>query len=242
MARDEDAKQAMERAEGYASRLKFVRPAGPFARAAVPARYALERGDWKSAAQLPVEPTKVLYANAVTHFARALGAARAGDPAAAQADLARLDELRNDLDKAGNAYWSGQVEIQWLAASAWTHLRQGRRDVALELMRRAADKESASEKASVSPGPILPARELLGDMLLELNEPALALKEYEAAQAREPNRFRGWYGAAVAAEKSGDGAKAITYYGKLAALAQHGDSRPELQEASRFLVKSGLRR
>jgi uncharacterized protein HemY len=103
-------------------------------------------------------------------------------------------------------------------------------------MREAADKESASEKASISPGPILPARELLGDMLLELGEPALALKEYEASQQREPNRFRGWYGAATAAAKSGDRAKAEQYYAKLAALAKNGQSRPELEQARRFLA------
>jgi hypothetical protein len=236
MARDGDAKKAIERAFEDAGRLAFFRPVGPFGQAAVQARYALERGDWKAAAQLPVKPTKILYANAITHFARALGVARGGDPAAAKEDLARLAELRDELAAAKNAYWSGQVDIQWLAASAWTALAEGRRDEALKLMRTAADKESASEKASVSPGPILPARELLGDMLLELGQPALALKEYEVSQTREPNRFRGWYGAATAAAKSGDRAKAKTYYAKLTALAQRGDTRPELQQAKQYLA------
>jgi hypothetical protein len=236
MARDTDAKKALERGEDYAARFSFFRPAGPFGQAAAPARYALERGDWKSAAQLAVKPTKVLYATAVTHFARALGAARAGDAAAAQADLARLAQLRDDLVAAKNAYWAGQVDIQWLAASAWTVFAEGRREEALKLMRAAADTESASEKAPISPGPILPARELLGDMLLELGQPALALREYEASQQREPNRFRGWYGAATAAAKSGDNAKAKMYYAKLAALAQGGDSRPELQQARSYLA------
>ncbi|MGZ5172186.1 MAG: hypothetical protein ACXWCY_32645, partial [Burkholderiales bacterium] len=236
MARDADAKKAIDRGLDDAGRLAFSRPAGPFGQAAAPARYALERGDWKSAAQLPVKPTKILYANAITHFARALGAARAGDAAAAKTDLARLTELRDELAAAKNSYWAGQVDIQWLGASAWTALAEGRRDDAVKLMRTAADKESATEKASISPGPILPARELLGDMLLDLGQPALALKEYEASQQREPNRFRGWYGAATAAAKSGDSAKAKTYYAKLAALAQHGDSRPELQQARQYLV------
>ena len=236
MARDDDAKKAIERALDDASRLAFFRPVGPFGQAATSARYALERGDWKSAAQLPVKPTKILYANAITHFARALGAARSGDAASAQADLARLAELRDELTAAKNAYWAGQVDIQWLAASAWAALAEGRREQALELMRAAADKESSTEKASISPGPILPARELLGDMLLELGQPAVALKEYEASQQREPNRFRGWYGAATAAAKSGDRAKAKTYYAKLAALAQDGASRPELQQARQYLA------
>ena len=236
MARDADAKKAVERGDDYAARFSFFRPPGPFGQAAAPARYALERGDWKSAAQLPVKPTKILHAMAITHFARAVGAARAGDSAAAQADLARLAELRDNLAAAKSAYWAGQVDIQWLGASAWTALAEGRRDEALKLMRSAADKETASEKAPISPGPILPARELLGDMLLELGQPALALSEYEASQQREPNRFRGLYGAATAAARSGDSAKAKTYFEKLAALAQRGDSRPELQQARSYLA------
>jgi tetratricopeptide (TPR) repeat protein len=236
LARDSDAKQAIERGEEYAARFTFARPPGPFAQAAAPARFVVERGDWTSAAQLPVKPTKILYANAITHFARAMGAARSGDAVGAKADIARLAELRDQLSAARNTYWAGQVDIQWLGASAWTALADGRRDEALDLMRQAADKETASEKASISPGPILPARELLGDMLLRVGEPALALKEYEASQQREPNRFRGWYGAATAAMKAGDRAKAKTYYTKLLALAQQGDSRPELQQARQFLA------
>ena len=236
MARDADAKKAIDRGVEDGARLTLIRPAGPFGQVAAPARYALERGDWKAAAQLPVKPTKILYVNAITHFARAVGAARAGDAAAARDDVARLAELRDALTAAKNSYWAEQVDIQWLGASAWTALAEGRRDDALKLMRTAADKESASEKAPISPGPILPARELLGDMLLELAQPALALKEYEASQQREPNRFRGWYGAATAAAKAGDRAKAKTYYAKLAALAQNGESRPELQQAKQYLA------
>jgi tetratricopeptide (TPR) repeat protein len=150
--------------------------------------------------------------------------------------VAQLAELRDELAAAKNTYWSAQVDIQWQAAAAWTALAEGRRDEALALMRAAADKESATEKAPISPGPMLPARELLGDMLLELGQPAPALKEYEASQQREPNRFRGWYGAATAAAKSGDRAKAKTYYAKLASLAQGGDSRPEVQQAKQYLA------
>ncbi len=236
MARDGDAKKAVERGDDYAARFPFYRPPGPFAQAAAPSRYALERGDWRSAAQLPVKPTKILHANAITHFARAIGSARSGDAGAAKEDIARLVELRDQLAAAKNMYWADQVDIQRLGASAWAALAEGRRDEALKLMRAAADKETATEKASISPGPILPARELLGDMLLEIGQPALALKEYEASHQREPNRFRGWYGAATAAAKSGDTAKAKTYYGKLAALAQDGEGRPELQQARQYLA------
>ncbi len=236
LARDADALKAIERGEDHAARFPFYRPAGPFGQAAAPARYALERGDWKSAAELPVKPTKILYANAITHFARALGLARSGNGDAAGAEIARLAELREALAAAGNTYWADQVEIQRLGAAAWAALAGGRRDEALELMREAADKESVTEKASISPGPILPARELLGDMLLEVGQPAAALKEYEASHEREPNRFRGWYGAASAAAKAGNAAKAKAYYGKLAALAQRGDERPELRQARQFLA------
>jgi tetratricopeptide (TPR) repeat protein len=238
MARDTDAKKAIDRGMADAARLTFFRPAGPFGQAAAPARYALERGDWKSAAQLPVKPTKFLHADAITHFARALGAARSGNAAAAQPELARLVELRDRLTAAKNTYWAGQVDIQWFAALAWTALAEGRRDDALKLMREAADKESSSEKASISPGPILPARELLGDMFLELGQPALALKEYEASQQREPNRFRGWFGAATAASQAGEREKAKAYYAKLVALAKQGDVRPELTQARRYLADS----
>ena len=236
LARDDEAKKAVERGDDYASRFTFYRPPGPFGQAAAPARYALERGDWKSAAQLPLKPTKILHANAITHFARAMGAARSGEADAAKIDIDRLAEQRDQLAAAKSGYWADQVDIQWRAASAWAALAQGRRKDALELMRSAADKESATEKASISPGPILPARELLADMLLEVGEPAPALKEYEASQQREPNRFRGWYGAATAAAKSGDMVKARMYFGKIAELGRHGQSRPEVQQAMQYVA------
>jgi hypothetical protein len=236
MARDTEAKKAMERGIEDAAKFGSIRPSGPFALAALPARYALERGDWKAAAQLPVKPTKLLYVNAITHFARGIGAARSGDAAAAKPDLERLAELRDQLAAAKNSYWAAQVEIQWLGVSAWTALAEGRREEALRLMREAADKESASEKTPISPGPILPAREILGDMLLAVGQPEPALKEYEASQQREPNRFRGWYGAATAAAKSGDHVKAKKYFSALAKLAVKGDARPELQLARQHLA------
>jgi tetratricopeptide (TPR) repeat protein len=235
-ARDGEARKAIERGEDYAAKFTFYRPVGPYGRAAAPARYALERGDWKSAASLPVRPSKHPHANAITHFARALGFARSGESASANTELAQLVALRDELAGSKNTYWADQVDIQRLAASAWVALGDKRVDEALSLMRQAADKESATEKASISPGPILPARELLGDMLLEVGQPALALKEYERSQQREPNRFRGWYGAATAAERAGDRAKARRYYERLAALASRGDSRPELRQARQYLA------
>src|SRR5690606_31108599 len=118
----------LDRAEDYTGRLQFHRAAGPFGATAAPARFALERGDWKAAANLPVRPGKVAYANAVTHFARAIGAARSGDPAAAKVEADRLAELRDQLLAAKNAYWTAQVEIQRLAAAGWTALAEGRKD------------------------------------------------------------------------------------------------------------------
>jgi hypothetical protein len=241
LARDGDAKAAIERGEEHARRFGFFRPAGPFGQVAAPARYALERGDWQTAAALPVTATKFAHVNAITHFARAIGSARSGDPAAAHVEIARLVELRDQLTAAKSGYWAEQVDIQRLCAAAWAALADGRADDALALMRAAADKESTTEKASISPGPILPARELLGDMLLALSQPGEALKEYEASQQREPNRFRGWYGAATAADKAGDVTKARTYYGKLALLSSQGENRPELRRARQYLAANRAR-
>ena len=235
LGQDEAARKAVERGNDYAARFAFYRPPGPFGQAAAPARYALERGDWKSAAALPVRSTKILQANAITHFARAVGAARSGDSGAAKADIARLAEIRDQLAAAKNTYWAEQVDIQLSGAAAWAALAEGRTAEALAAMREAAEKESATEKASISPGPILPARELLGDMLLAVGEPARALAEYEASQQREPNRFRGWYGAATAAAKSGDAAKAKKYYSKLAELSRNGTARSEVQLALQYV-------
>jgi len=236
MSEDKNARVAIER--GMADDVKRSRrAAGPFAHAAIPARYALERGDWMAAAQLQVHRSKLPHAEAITHFARAIGSARSGNPAAAGGDLARLAELRDALKERKNDYWAGQVEIQRLAASAWVAWARGEADDAMAQMRAAADMERASEKAPISPGPILPARELLADMLLESGQSSAALVEYEASQAREPNRFRGLYGATLAAARSGEAGKAAEYYDKLQAIAGRGD-RSGLLEQARASVNS----
>src|SRR5262249_54255503 len=144
--------------------------AGLFAQAAIPARYALERGAWADAMQLPAGSTQAPWADAITHFARALGAARSGQPAAAQADLHQLVRSREKLRQSKNDYWAGQVEIQWRAASAWTAYAGGKKEDALKLLREAAAMEDATEKAAVTPGPLAPARELLAEMLLEAHD------------------------------------------------------------------------
>jgi tetratricopeptide (TPR) repeat protein len=165
----------------------------------------------------------------------ALGAARNGDPTAAQKDVERIVALRDEL-KESNEYWANEVEVMRAASLAWVALAQKRSNDALALMRRAADVEDKSEKNIITPGRLLPARELLGDMLMELNRPAEALKEYEASQQREPNRYRGLYGAGQAAAQSGNRDKARQYFSKLIELAGLGDRRPETENARRFLA------
>jgi len=188
--------------------------------------------------QLQPQPTRHLYPDAITHFARALGAARSGDVAPAEKDAEELARLHKALQDARNNYWASEVEIQRLAVAGWIALARGKPDDALKFMRAAADLEDKNEKDIVTPGRILPARELLGEMLLELKQPALALKEFEASHIREPNRFRGYAGAARAAEAAGDRSKAAGYYAKLMELSKKGDSqRPELARARAYVAQ-----
>jgi tetratricopeptide (TPR) repeat protein len=207
------------------------------ARAAVPARYMLERQDWPGAAQLQPLGTGYPMAEAITHFARAVGAARSGDTAAAQADIEKLKEQRATLEKAGQGYWAGQVEIQILGAQAWTAAGQGNRSDALKFMRAAADLEDASEKHVAMENRLYPMRELLADMLLAQGEAAGALTEYETSLKNAPMRLRGFYGAAKAAEAAGDTKKAREYFEKLTRLTRYADGdRPELREAKQRLA------
>jgi tetratricopeptide (TPR) repeat protein len=210
--------------------------AGAYALAVMPARYALERGQWAEAAALTPRPANTPYTEAITHFARAIGAARSGNPAAATADIAKLAELRDKLKSMQDAYWTEQVDIQRRVALAWQAFAQGQKTEALAQMKAAADAEDATDKSAVSPGPLAPARELYGFMLLEAGNHKDALAAFEATMKKEPNRFRGTYGAARAAELAGDRAKARTYYKQLLDLAKDADSdRPELAAARRFI-------
>jgi len=211
--------------------------AGATARAAVPARYMLERQDWQGAAQLQPLGTGYPMAEAITLFARAMGAARSGDTAAAQADIEKLKDQRAVLEKAGQGYWAGQVEIQILAAQAWTAEGQGNRSDARKFMRAAADLEDASEKHVAMENRLYPMRELLADMLLAQGEATAALKEYEISLKNAPMRLRGFYGAAKAAEASGDAKMAREYFAKLAQLTRYSDGeRSELREAKQRLA------
>jgi len=211
---------------------------GPYALAVSPARYAVERGDWKAAAALQVRPSPLSQVQAITYSARALGAARSGDPQAAKADIAKLAELRDKLREAKDTYWSEQVDIQWQVATAWVLYAEGKRDDALKAMSAAADAEDKTEKHPVTPGVPKPARELYGVMLFESGMAKEALAAFEATLKKEPNRLEAYVGAAKAAEKSGDLAKAREYYGKVVAIAGNGDkTRTEIAEARAFLEK-----
>jgi len=211
---------------------------GPYALAVSPARYAVERGDWKAAAELQVRPSPLAHVQAITHFVRALGAARSDDPAAAKADIAKLAELREKLRQAKDAYWSEQVDIQWQIATAWILYAEGKHDDALKAMSAAADAEDKTEKHPVTPGVPKPARELYGVMLLESGMAKEALAAFEATLKKEPNRLGAYVGAARAAEKSGDSAKAREYYGKVVAIAGGADkARTEVDDARVFLAK-----
>lgn len=216
--------------------------AAAYAFGAIPARYALERRQWSEAAALKVHPAgfpwnDFPYAEAMIYFARSLGASRSGNTASASKDIERLSAIQNSLAQAKENYWATQVEIQRRGAAAWLAHAQGKQEEALKLMRSAADLEASTEKHPVTPGAIVPARELLGELLLELNEPRQALKEFEASLLVSPNRFNGLYDAARAAELSGDREKARIFYAKLTTLGEHSDGkRPELQAAKVFLA------
>lgn len=210
--------------------------AGYFPIAAMPARYSLERGAWREAAHLNVTKSPYAYVDAITHFARALGAARIGDTATAKSAITELERLRDDLVRQNEKYWTGQTEIQIRGASAWLAFAEGRKDDAVATMREAATREDATEKSAITPGPIAPARELLGEMLLELNQPGEALKDFEKTLTIEPRRFRSVAGAANAAMASGDNATAKKYYAQLIEIAARGDrpGRAELVAARRL--------
>ena len=240
-AQDEAARRLVESLPEIASRFdpkKLIGGAAPptagyFALAAIPARYALERQDWKAAAQLEVRETSFPYTEAMTYFARGLAAAHLGDIATARASCDALSKIHERLSKSNESYWAEQVEIQRRGVSAWTMLAEGRTDEALQEMKSAAEMEDGTEKSAVTPGPLAPSRELLGEMLLQMNRPEQALEEFEATLKREPNRFRALYGAARAAQLKGDREASRRCFRELLKVCERADKpgRKELAEA-----------
>ncbi|MEW5963255.1 MAG: hypothetical protein AB1749_06785 [Pseudomonadota bacterium] len=238
LAQDKEALAVMDEMLTVAG-LADTQLAGPYGLAASPARYSVERGDWQRAAQVEVRPSTFAHVQAVSHFARALGAARSGNPGAARADLAKLEQLAGQLREKKDAYWSEQVEIQRQVALAWTLEAEGKREEALSTLREAADVEDRTEKHPVTPGPLAPARELYGQMLLERGMATDALVAFEATLKKEPNRLGAYVGAARAADKSGNQGKARQYYAKVAELSAEADlARADVVEARAFLAAS----
>jgi tetratricopeptide (TPR) repeat protein len=225
---------------------------------AIPARYLLERRQWSEAAKLVLPESnagdagvgltgaywktfpwqRFLWSLGHLHFARAIGAARSGDTSVARDEVEQLNALRQELVAVKGDYdWSRQVEIEQMIAAAWLAHAEGKDEESLRVMRAAADLDDATEKHPVTPGAILPAREQLGELLLELNQPAAALPEFESSLRNAPNRFNGLYGAARAARLANDSKTAKTYYAQLVGLTRQADTvRPEIEEARTFVA------
>lgn len=241
-AQDKAAKQLLDEVAAI-RKVNVENFVAAYAFAAIPSRFALERGDWKQAAALRLAPADLAWekfpqAEAILVFARGLGEARVGDVAAARKDAERLQALKDAMSAARIGYWAGQTDFQIKTINAWIAYAEKRHDEALQLMRAAAELEEASDKHPVTPGNVVPSRELLGEMLLALKQPAQAFAEFERSLKRDPNRFRGIYGAARAAEASGNRAAAKDYYAKLRALSTERDSeRPELAHTKAFLTR-----
>jgi tetratricopeptide (TPR) repeat protein len=246
-ARDKEARAVLDE-------LKSIQKTDPvtfkcaYSFAAIPARWALERRKWSEAAELKLEPAdfpwpRFLWAQAITHFARAIGAARSGDADKARHEISKLAEIQKLQTGVKDNYdWATQVEIQRRGAAAWLAKIEGRNQEALELMRSAADLEDSTDKHPVTPGAVVPARELLGDLLLDLNQATDARKEYERSLEVSPNRFNSLYGAARAAELERNKIRARLLYQLLMDNCRRGDiSRPELQHAREYLHQSRRR-
>jgi hypothetical protein len=213
--------------------------AGYFALAAIPARYALERQEWKQAEQLVPRETPFPYADAMTLFARGLGEGRLGEAAAANGTATALQKIQERLLNANEPYWARQVEIQQRAITAWAAFAAGKKQAALQQMKSAAELEDATEKSAVTPGPLAPARELLAEMLLQTNEPRQALEQFEATLKKEPRRFRSLYGAARAAQLSGNHDSSQRYFRELLRICARAEqpARSEIEEAERAVLR-----
>jgi tetratricopeptide (TPR) repeat protein len=242
-ANDEKALEQIE----YLNRNSEVDPKTfkvAYAFAAIPTRYALERRDWNAAMNLELKPTdfpweKFPWEKANINFGRMLGAVHSNKLPEAKNELKNLELIHKQLTEAKESYKANLLLIQIKASHAWIKLAEGKQSDAIALMTEAADIEDATAKHSVTPGEVIPARELLGDMYLEINEPAKALESYEADLRTHPNRFNGLYGAGLAAEKLGDRKKALQYYNQLLGITNPSESkRKELKTAQVFINRN----
>jgi tetratricopeptide (TPR) repeat protein len=241
-ARDKKAKEILDELNGIqkasSQELKVA-----YSMAAIPARYTLERRQWTDAATLSAGWRDFPWdrypaAQAIIHLARGLGAARKGDIAGARHELKQLEAIPARLAQANEADWATPTEVARREVAAWVARAEGRNDEAVNLLIAAADLEDSTEKQPVTPGPVVPARELLADLLLDLGRPGEALKEFEGSLRNAPNRLNSLFGAGRAAELSGDREKAGRFYSQLLQICDRADSdRPELATAKQFLEK-----
>jgi tetratricopeptide (TPR) repeat protein len=241
-AQDREAKKALEAPpQGRADDPQYMN--WLYAMGTSAARYAVERHSWTEAAGLTIPPNtfpggRWAWTEANLHFARALGLSHTGKTEAARMEVLKLASLRDTLTGINDKYWADQVEIQREGAEAWITLAEGKGEDALRQMRSAAEHEDNTDKHNVTPGVILPAREMLGDMLLQLKQPAEALVAFESTLRTAPNRFNSLSGAARAAKLAGNDEKAKTYSSKLLSICEHADGdRPELEEARTLLAE-----
>jgi len=240
LGRDAEARKIVQEAS-RAERFDKENFAAAYALSAIPARLALERRDWKAATSLTLKPTgfawnRFPWTESTVVFARAVGFAKTGDVVSARKELDHLEKLRDSLKAAGNRYWADEVEIVRLEGAAWLARASHKDSEAVELMRSAAALEDTTDKHPVTPGPILPAHEQLGDLLTELGKPGEALTEYRATLAASPNRLNAVFGAARAARLAGDESEARAGYSKLIELCGKGDgAREQVAEARAYL-------
>jgi tetratricopeptide (TPR) repeat protein len=230
----------------YVETIDEVYPANfkvAYAFAAIPARIALENKYWKDAASLQPHPNflwnKFPWQEAIVHFTRLLGSVHIGNLQSAKDELAKLNQLHDTLEKQNDGYKSNQVAIQVKAGEAWINFASGKNAEALKMMKAAADVEDSTEKHPVTPCEVLPARELYADMLLQMQQNADALQEYETVLKKNPNRFNSLYGAGIAAEKLGHREKATAYFKQLSeGIDSANCDRHELAAVRSFLIKS----
>src|SRR3954471_3587280 len=238
LGQDQQAKAIVDVRNSVAEYPAGFRYSGHTAFAAIPVRYAFERAAWSEAAALAIPRTPFAQAEAIAWFGRAIGAARSGDLTKAKEAIDQLRVLRDRLAQANDAYWTGQVLIQERAADGWLALAEGRKADAVAALRQAADLEDRSGKHVAMENRLSPIRELLGELLLEANEPVQALQEFETSLRNNPNRYRSFAGAAKAAERAGDRAQAKSYYEKLVALTGNTETaRPDALTARQYLAR-----